>query len=330
MRLTRRHLLVLLAALLLGAWFLLQPDTAAAICKWVDENGVTHFAEVCPDDADAEEIVLDPEPTQEQVHAAQERSAASRARLDRDDAGATPDGSYQSLPLEALGPLPDNTRSEYLETISTGVGIDAGGRGDRIGRFSLRVRGTGSLPAGALVDVAFPDPADPSRTNAVAKTLPRSRATLNFESPSSTDFRCWNYRVVATVYRDDTRQETLGTHEQTIQSHFDLPLLTEHPERIGGLMQGGVCPGDSDRDLSGRSLAELEALCEAAREKRLAPEREQLVKSCIGEGKDRGYCERFYANYGDPQRISINLVRRALYYDLPECLAWQEAGGEVP
>jgi hypothetical protein len=64
--------------------------------------------------------------------------------------------------------------------------------------------------------------------------------------------------------------------------------------------------------------ARLDAECEAARERKLAPERKALVEECIEKGyrEDRAACERFYADHGNQAGN-----RAALYYDLPECVA---------
>ena len=63
--------------------------------------------------------------------------------------------------------------------------------------------------------------------------------------------------------------------------------------------------------------AEIDAECEAARERKLAPERAKLIEECVlrdGRGS-RERCERFYSDYG------AQSGRRApLYTDLPECL----------
>ena len=63
-------------------------------------------------------------------------------------------------------------------------------------------------------------------------------------------------------------------------------------------------------------LGELIAACEAAREKNLAPLRAQHIEECVSEqGKDRDYCQRFYADYG---RRSGK--QAPLFLDLPECV----------
>ena len=63
------------------------------------------------------------------------------------------------------------------------------------------------------------------------------------------------------------------------------------------------------------TIAELDARCEAARQAKLAPERAQYIEECVGEGKDRDYCTRFYADHG-----AQTGNRAPLYLDLPECV----------
>ncbi len=63
-------------------------------------------------------------------------------------------------------------------------------------------------------------------------------------------------------------------------------------------------------------LDELNAACEAARERKLAPLRAQYIEECVTkQGKERDYCQRFYADYG---RRSGK--RAPLFLDLPECV----------
>ena len=71
---------------------------------------------------------------------------------------------------------------------------------------------------------------------------------------------------------------------------------------------------DRKRD---QKQAELDAACEVAREKKLAPMRQQFVEECVKneERPDRKSCEIFYSDFGSASR------RRApLFYDLPECV----------
>ena len=62
---------------------------------------------------------------------------------------------------------------------------------------------------------------------------------------------------------------------------------------------------------------QLDAECEAVRERKLAPERARYVNECVrNKVKDsRKACERFYRDYG-----ARTGDRAPLYYDLPECL----------
>lgn len=65
-----------------------------------------------------------------------------------------------------------------------------------------------------------------------------------------------------------------------------------------------------------KQQAKLDAKCESAREKKLAPMRAGFVEECVEKKQrpDRASCERFYADYGNQ---SGN--RAPLFYDLPEC-----------
>lgn len=62
--------------------------------------------------------------------------------------------------------------------------------------------------------------------------------------------------------------------------------------------------------------AALDAICEEARQKKIAPLREKLIEECVEKEQrpDRAACERFHASYGE--RAGVQLP---LFYDLPEC-----------
>ena len=72
--------------------------------------------------------------------------------------------------------------------------------------------------------------------------------------------------------------------------------------------------GKTDRDTQ---QALLDAECEDARERKLAPERDKYIEECVRDKvKDsRQACERFYSDYG-----ARTGYREPLYYDLPECV----------
>lgn len=61
----------------------------------------------------------------------------------------------------------------------------------------------------------------------------------------------------------------------------------------------------------------LDSNCEAARERKLAPEREKFVEECVRDKlkESREQCKLFYSDYG--ARFG---ARAPLHYDLPECV----------
>jgi hypothetical protein len=61
------------AAALTMAVFLSFP-AYGDICKWVDDEGVTHFANECPDGVEASSVAVDESPTAEQLADAENRS----------------------------------------------------------------------------------------------------------------------------------------------------------------------------------------------------------------------------------------------------------------
>ena len=86
---------------------------------------------------------------------------------------------------------------------------------------------------------------------------------------------------------------------------------------LSGLLLFVVAPqAEADRDREARQ-AELDALCEEARERKLAPLRAQFVEECVREEhySTRRECEVFYADYG-----ARSGNRAPLFYDLPECV----------
>jgi hypothetical protein len=64
--------------------------------------------------------------------------------------------------------------------------------------------------------------------------------------------------------------------------------------------------------------AELDTICEAARQEKLKVIRAEYVEECVEkkQRQDRASCERFYADYGES--AAANQV--PLFYDLPECV----------
>ena len=67
--------------------------------------------------------------------------------------------------------------------------------------------------------------------------------------------------------------------------------------------------------------AELDAICEQARQRNIAPLRERMISECVEKEQrpDRASCERFYADYGERTGS-----QDPLFYDLPECVKAHE------
>lgn len=82
------------------------------------------------------------------------------------------------------------------------------------------------------------------------------------------------------------------------------------------LLAAGLVPATEVRARE-PTQEQLDAECEAARERKLAPQREHYIEECVrlGQQRDRAACERFYADHGAQAG-----GRAPLYYDLPECV----------
>lgn len=59
----------------------------------------------------------------------------------------------------------------------------------------------------------------------------------------------------------------------------------------------------------------LDQACKQAREVKIAPLREEVIKDCIDSGKEEKYCRDFNQDYGEKMGN-----RAALFMDLPECV----------
>jgi len=79
------------------------------------------------------------------------------------------------------------------------------------------------------------------------------------------------------------------------------------------------------------SVEELDRLCEAAREREIAPLRAAAIAECKENPRtDPAYCERFYSDFGDAGLTQSGAVRPRLYNDLPECVQADEARRRSP
>ena len=74
-------------------------------------------------------------------------------------------------------------------------------------------------------------------------------------------------------------------------------------------------------DITNMSLADLDLRCEEAREKMIAPLREDAIVTCKQDKRrDPAWCERFNADFGEGGRTEFGGMRPRLFDDLPECV----------
>jgi hypothetical protein len=75
--------------------------------------------------------------------------------------------------------------------------------------------------------------------------------------------------------------------------------------------------------ISEMSIEALNARCEDAREAAIAPLRDAAIQECKVQNprNDPGYCDRFYATFGDAVRLADGRMSARMFDDLPECLA---------
>ena len=306
------------------ACLLTASSAPADICKWVDENGVTHYAEKCPEGIEAEAVDIPPPPAEADIEAARARSESllQQTRSRAESPVIRP--GFRSLPLERLGPLPVNQVSVYLETAAADLSYDLE---DFSGQFILALKARATLHRGAWIEVLFPHPGNPDRKNVVGRELRMKGSTLRFRSPMSRELKCWNYEIEVLTWQDRSKSDLLDTHRQVIQSRADLSLVGDSDDMLSAVGKyGGFCPPEQHADMGRMTPGQLEELCEQAREKRLKPERERLVRQCIERGdKSQRWCRDFYEDWGSAMRTGPNTLRPALYYDLPECVAARKA-----
>jgi hypothetical protein len=143
-----------------------------------------------------------------------------------------------SMTLSQLGPLPDNTVSEYIETVSTGISV----KPEKLSaQFTIRLKARRGLPAGAYLEVHFPDPADINKKDIESKVLASGETQAFIISPAHRDIKCWNYEILVYVYRGASKTKLLGTHRQVIQSRVNYARVKDDMDLVSA-MRNGRCP----------------------------------------------------------------------------------------
>ena len=146
----------------------------------------------------------------------------------------------KSLPLNELGPLPENTVSNYLETL--GTGFTQNSKTPNLSRFTIRLQFKRSMPRGAFIEVHFPNPEDLERKDVVSKVIKAGEKSDVFMSQEYEGIKCWNYEILVYVYRDKARTELLNVHRQIDQSRINYSRIKTLEDLVTANLQGGRCP----------------------------------------------------------------------------------------
>jgi hypothetical protein len=171
-----------------------------------------------------------------------------------------------------LGPLPPNVSSEYLETKGTNWSLNFDKKkGKVVARISIVIGPKPDLPTGAYLEVRFDNPADPNVP--IVVDLPRGaqqganpfevylgtklgdfndpnspfiygselegEKAISVFSPETQGLKCKNYKIVVNVYRDSSKAQLLGVHEQFIQSVVDTDMVNSLTELLEALTHPG-------------------------------------------------------------------------------------------
>ena len=80
------------------------------------------------------------------------------------------------------------------------------------------------------------------------------------------------------------------------------------------------------------NLQQLERQCEEARERLIAPLRQEAIDQCIVDREGnrssrdaREHCERFYQDFGNGGTTQSGGFRQRMFHEIPECLEYYEA-----
>jgi len=74
------------------------------------------------------------------------------------------------------------------------------------------------------------------------------------------------------------------------------------------------------------TAAELRGICEAERQKLLAPLRKEAIDECVNKKRNtQEYCERFYRDFGEGGGTQQGGYRQRMFHDIPECIVANEA-----
>jgi hypothetical protein len=233
-----------------AAFLLVVFTTAAtgAVYKWIDDRGQVHYTGEPPEQRASSEVELKQGPSPEETAAAQKKLDKIRRQLEKSLHSRTAERRH----IERLGPLPENTSSLYLETVSTGILYNLD---DMAASFSLVVRIKNTVPSGVLfIEASFENPENSGSPIITGKKWARPQTEMMFTTPRLKGLRCKNYTVLVKVCHwrgciegeKDPDPKVFGEHRQMIQSRIDLKSLNTAEDMAKALEalsnKGGFCP----------------------------------------------------------------------------------------
>lgn len=88
---------------------------------------------------------------------------------------------------------------------------------------------------------------------------------------------------------------------------------------------GYLLVANSNSVMAAPSVNELRSLCEAERQKLIAPLRQQAIEECSSQNRNtQEYCQQYYSDYGNAGRTQSGF-RQRLFHEIPECLTAYDA-----
>jgi len=122
-------------------------------------------------------------------------------------------------PGEAPIGMPEAGHSIFFPESSSGFLIEFGGSPVKV-QYALFLE-KGDLPGGAVLEIHFENPTDPSTAfTTVVTDLSDDTITVLGKLVPLSDFKCQNYWMDVHIYSDGTSTQELGTHVQWVNFAF--------------------------------------------------------------------------------------------------------------
>ena len=237
-----RSVRISLCAIVPLALSLIGEALATTVYKCVDPAGGVAFSETPCNGG--EKVTVDvPCPSAEEQRSIDEELRRSREyneavgrRLEKEREAR--ERSRRSESAGALGSLPNNAVSEYLQTMATSFSINTQAR---TAQYGITIKVKSKLPRGAMLDVCFANPAAPDNPFRLTKRWDGGSETIFLTSPEFRGLRCGNHRITISIYDTADKKQLLGTHNQFVQSRIDLTRVRTTEDLLDAMLHGN-CP----------------------------------------------------------------------------------------